>query len=58
MSNMMALHGKEKNGFSLTGGSARVVFRTSEILCDDTLAPDDKAAFSICKQRCLPNEQA
>ena len=58
MSNLMALHGKEKNGFLLTGGSARVVCKTAEILCDDYLAPDDKAAFFLWKQRCFPSEQA
>jgi hypothetical protein len=58
MSNLMALHGKEKNGFSMTGGSVRVVFKAAEILCDDYLAPHDKIVFCLWKQHCLSSEQA
>ena len=58
MLNLMALHGKGRNGFLTAGGSVRIVFGVSEIPCNNYLAPDDKVAFCLWKQRCLPNEQA
>ena len=58
MSNLKALYGKETNGFSLTGESAGMAVDASEIPWNVTLKHDEKTAFFLWKQRCLPSEKA
>jgi hypothetical protein len=58
MSNLTALYGKETNGFSLTCESAGVAFEAPEIPWNIYLKHDEKTAFFLRKQRCLPSEQA